>query len=171
MGGIGFNGLVGFGSSIINSYYDLETTGQNKGVDASPKTTAEMQDIATYEGWDFDLVWEIGEDAYPNLRLYQAIRYASNGATRGTAPNDSFNYKLGDSITVLGNIGNLEKDGYTFAGWDILAYGLGPGYTEGDSILMGPNPVILYAQWKVAAINTDTTTAVTVAPDPSVYGV
>jgi hypothetical protein len=34
-----------------------------------PKTTAEMMQQATFEGWDFDNIWTIDEGrSYPSLR-------------------------------------------------------------------------------------------------------
>ena len=52
-------GLVGLGSSassVINSYYDIESTVQDDNDIGEPKTTTEMQDINTFVGWDITLI-------------------------------------------------------------------------------------------------------------------
>ena len=45
------------------------------------------------------------------------VTYSEGTATSGTVPVDPNSYSLEASVTVLGNPGNLAKDGYTFAGW------------------------------------------------------
>ncbi len=65
-------GLVGRiyeGGTITSSYYDTETTGQSDTGKGIPKTTAEMKQQVTFEGWDFEEVWGIVEETtYPYLR-------------------------------------------------------------------------------------------------------
>jgi len=66
-------GLVGSNSSAIsNCYYDIEASGQANGVGngddsgVTGKLTAEMQQQATFVGWDFDNIWKICKDeTYP----------------------------------------------------------------------------------------------------------
>ncbi|MDD3363843.1 MAG: S-layer homology domain-containing protein [Syntrophomonas sp.] len=68
-------GLVGLdygGGTTSYSYYDTEISGQSddtgKGV---PKTTVEMKLQATFEGWDFGLIWSMNEGIdYPKLRYF-----------------------------------------------------------------------------------------------------
>jgi hypothetical protein len=57
-------GLVGSiaiedGGRVISSYYDKEMSGQSDTGKGEGKTTTEMKEKSTYEGWDFDKVWEI----------------------------------------------------------------------------------------------------------------
>jgi uncharacterized repeat protein (TIGR02543 family) len=57
-------GLVGFGNAIVSkSFWDVETSGQATSTDGTGKTTAEMQDIATFSGvaWDIVAVANPGE--------------------------------------------------------------------------------------------------------------
>ncbi|NLL88763.1 MAG: hypothetical protein GX228_07535 [Firmicutes bacterium] len=78
-------GLVGelSGSSVINSYYDSETTGQSDTGKGAPRTTEQMMQKTTFKyvrfdpqqgmeveiRWDFDTVWDIDEgSSYPFLR-------------------------------------------------------------------------------------------------------
>lgn len=62
-------GLIGTNSkgAITNSFYDTQTSGQSDTGKGEGKTTAEMKDIATYVGWDFDNIWIIDE-GYPYLQ-------------------------------------------------------------------------------------------------------
>ncbi len=39
------------------------------------------------------------------------------------------------------------KTGYTFAGWNTQANGLGTAYSPGDTFTMGAANITLYAQW------------------------
>ncbi len=46
------------------------------------------------------------------------VTYHADGADSGTAPTDANSpYDKGDTVTVLGNTGNLAKADYTFKGW------------------------------------------------------
>ncbi|MFC5471285.1 S-layer homology domain-containing protein [Cohnella suwonensis] len=76
-----------------------------------------------------------------------SVTYDKNTADGGTVPANSITYEQRATVTVLGNTGNLVKDGYAFAGWNTAADGSGNRYTEGDSVNIGVTSVILYAQW------------------------
>jgi hypothetical protein len=79
----GFAGLIGFKSSVINSYYDKEASGQSKGIgtyegnseinknEAYSKITAELKQKVTFKEWDFDKIWHINDSinsGYPHLK-------------------------------------------------------------------------------------------------------
>lgn len=85
------------------------------------------------------------------------ITYNGNGNTGGNVPVDSNNYNAGNVVTVLGNIGNLTKDGYTFLNWNTQADGEGISYNPLDTFNMPASNVTLYAIW-------------TLTPIPSGYG-
>jgi hypothetical protein len=62
-----FDDYVG---TIINSYYDSQTSGQSDTGKGDGKTTAEMKQKETFEGWDFTNVWGISNainGGYPYL--------------------------------------------------------------------------------------------------------
>ncbi len=65
-------GLVGSNpdGDVDYSYYDKETTGQSNSTDKGiPKTTEEMMQQDTFEGWDFEETWGIIEnEIYPFLQ-------------------------------------------------------------------------------------------------------
>ncbi|WP_230496021.1 InlB B-repeat-containing protein, partial [Pseudoneobacillus rhizosphaerae] len=76
-----------------------------------------------------------------------SVSYDGNGHTSGNTPTDSKQYKQGDQVTVVGNTGNLQKTGHTFAGWNTASNGTGTSYSPGSSFTMPSNDVILYAKW------------------------
>ncbi|WP_217587178.1 GLUG motif-containing protein [Lentibacillus saliphilus] len=55
--------------NVENSYYDKETTGQDDEGKGEGKTTAEMQDVSTYDNWDFTSIWGIHNGQYPHLQF------------------------------------------------------------------------------------------------------
>jgi len=76
------------------------------------------------------------------------VTYNGNGATSGTVPVDSNSYAQGQSVTVLGNTGNLAYTGYTFVGWQTVADGSGTTYAPGSTFTMSATgSVTLYALW------------------------
>jgi uncharacterized repeat protein (TIGR02543 family) len=77
-----------------------------------------------------------------------SIAYNGNGSSGGSVPVDATNYQQGQSVTVLGNPGNLVKTGYDFTGWNTQADGFGTTYTPGNSFTMGSANVTLYAMWR-----------------------
>jgi len=84
------------------------------------------------------------------------VTYDGNGSTSGSVPTDSNNYAQVASVTVLGNTGNLVKNGYTFVGWNTAADGSGISYTAGSTFAVGSSNVILYAQWTANQTHTVT---------------
>jgi uncharacterized repeat protein (TIGR02543 family) len=75
------------------------------------------------------------------------ITYDNNGKTGGLAPVDSNKYAPGDSLVVLGNPGELVKNGYSFAGWNTKADGTGTNYNTGTKFVMPSNSVTFFAKW------------------------
>ncbi|MGE7023410.1 InlB B-repeat-containing protein, partial [Solibacillus cecembensis] len=74
------------------------------------------------------------------------VSYNGNGATGGQVPgNNSYEEKV--IVTVAANSGNLEKTGFTFAGWNSQADGKGTHYAVNDTFKMGATNVTLYAEW------------------------
>jgi len=75
------------------------------------------------------------------------ITYDGNGNTGGSVPVDSNNYEEKQTVTVLGNTGNLLKTDYTFMGWNTKADGSGNDYVADDTFEMGSSNLTLYANW------------------------
>jgi hypothetical protein len=63
-------GLVGFGGVVVNSFWDVDTSGQLTSAGGAGKTTTEMQMASTYLAWNGcgEIIWTLdkGKD-YPRL--------------------------------------------------------------------------------------------------------
>jgi uncharacterized repeat protein (TIGR02543 family) len=86
-------------------------------------------------------------DDSSTLPVVYTVTYNGNGNTGGNAPSDSTNYQQGQTVTVLGNTGNLVQTYYSFVGWNTQASGSGTTYTQGQTFTMGAANVTLYAMW------------------------
>jgi len=75
------------------------------------------------------------------------VTYDGNGSDSGLAPIDNNSFKKGDTITVLGNTENLEKNGYYFVGWNTAVDGSGTHYVADDTFYMGTSNITFYANW------------------------
>jgi uncharacterized repeat protein (TIGR02543 family) len=117
-----------FSGWYVNGYAPLYTQGQTFTMGAA--------NVIMYAGWT----------ANPTY----SVTYSGNGNTGGTVPVDSTTYQQGQTVTVLGNTGNLAKTGYTFWGWNTSANGTGTTYSQGSTFTMGSASVTLYANWVVA---------------------
>ena len=62
-------GLVGevSGGSVTSSYWDQTVSGNANSAAGTGETTAQMQQAATFAGWDFSIVWIAPLAAYPTL--------------------------------------------------------------------------------------------------------
>ncbi|MFH0974859.1 MAG: hypothetical protein V1874_03655 [Spirochaetota bacterium] len=76
-----------------------------------------------------------------------SVTYLANEANSGYVPNDYSSYKKGQTVTVLGNTGNLVRAHYSFNGWSTTQDGNGTTYTQGETFTMGSTNVTLYAKW------------------------
>lgn len=82
-------GLVGSHSSVssvTDSYYDTQTSGQSISAGGEGKTTAEMKTQSTYSGWDFNTVWGIDGD-YPYLQVFGVPQAPANTKTINVQSN------------------------------------------------------------------------------------
>jgi uncharacterized repeat protein (TIGR02543 family) len=88
-----------------------------------------------------------GGDSTDDVAPSYSVTYDANGAGSGSVPVDSTTYEQSNTVTVLGNTGNLAKTGYTFAGWCVSASGTGTSYAQGQTLTIGSAGVTLYAKW------------------------
>ena len=108
--------------------------------------------------------------SYCGITCY-GVTYNSNGATSGTVPTDVIAYVSGQTVTVHGNTGNLERTGYLFAGWNTKADGSGITCSAGDTFTISDN-ITLYAKWTpilVLANNLDNSSAISAAAASGKY--
>lgn len=62
-------------NQVVNSYWDVQTSGQSQSAGGTGKTTAQMQTARTFldGAWDFACIWDIVEkQTYPFLRFHPA---------------------------------------------------------------------------------------------------
>ena len=107
---------------------------------------------------------------YCGLSSY-GVTYNSNNATSGTVPANAY-YVSGQTVTVPGNTGNLERMGYTFGGWNTKANGSGTTYAEGETFAI-TGTLTLYAKWVASQLelanNADNGDAVSLASGDGMY--
>ena len=79
-GGTNVGGLVGYNlGEVTESYWDIDTTDQSTGTgfsnnlfEAEGKSTPDMQQQATFNGWNFSTVWSI-EEGHDYPRLFDIV--------------------------------------------------------------------------------------------------
>ncbi len=77
---------------------------------------------------------------------FYTVTYDGNGAHTGSAPTDTASYQAFTAASVMGNVGNLAKQNYSFGGWNTQPDGNGIDYQAGDPLVITKN-IRLYAQW------------------------
>ncbi|MCK5688845.1 InlB B-repeat-containing protein [Myxococcota bacterium] len=82
------------------------------------------------------------------------VTYDANGAEMGSVPVDTTFYAEGDYFLIMENTGNLEKNSFSFVGWNTQADGQGTHYNVDSQQEMGSSNVILYAEWSAEATYT-----------------
>ncbi|MDL2212262.1 InlB B-repeat-containing protein [Erysipelotrichaceae bacterium OttesenSCG-928-M19] len=141
-------------------------TDENNPYYVNTEATILDKDTLTKTNWTFT-GWNTEPDgsgtAYPvngtvivesDLTLYAqwvendkvAVTYYGNGHTDGEAPVDEERYHVNDLVTVL-DANTLEKDNWTFIGWNTESDGSGTAYLPGGEFNIEDN-TSLYAQWQ-----------------------
>jgi len=81
------------------------------------------------------------------------VTYNGNGADSGSVPTDGNTYNAtNNTVSVLGNTGNLAKTGYTFGGWNTKADGTGTTYAANETFTISASTT-LYAKWEANTYN------------------
>ncbi|MCF0145421.1 MAG: InlB B-repeat-containing protein [Eubacterium sp.] len=133
--------------------------------DFIPEPEDPVRDGFSFAGWmkneKLTKPWDFEEDVMPgkDITLYAdwiedeqfyQIMFEENGAESGSVP-DTLVVTYGDSVILPGNVGNLEKSGYSFDGWNTAPDGTGIWLNGGDSAELSAyaeNDVVrLYAEW------------------------
>jgi uncharacterized repeat protein (TIGR02543 family) len=153
--------VFGNTGNLVKTNYSF--VGWNTQADGSGTTYTQGQTFTIGSGMTSAQV-RIFAMASANVTLYAmwtanptyTVIYNGNGSAGGSAPVDTTNYELGQTVTVLGNTGNLVNTGYSFAGWNTQTNGTGTTYTQGQTFTMGSANVTLYAKWTANATYTVT---------------
>jgi len=157
-------GLDGTKKPILNSFYDMDSTGQSSSLGGTGVSTSQMKNQSTFEvdtayAWDFTTIWAIlpqRNDGYPYLRTTQVyLDYSgNNGITSAIPPSRS--YIPGEIVKVDSGSMNLNQNlidaGYVFFGWNTASDGSGVIYRPGDSFTM-TSDLTLYAYWMIPSSN------------------
>jgi len=77
VGGL-FGSVDGEEFIITDCFWDIESSGQSFSQEGTGKTTEQMKQQSTFTNWDFDDIWEIGEEEYDA----EDILIAHNGFVR-----------------------------------------------------------------------------------------
>lgn len=95
------------------------------------------------------------------------VTYNANGATAGSAPNDTTRYAAGTTVRAAANSGGLRRDGYPFfIGWNTTPDGNGDEYVSGTTFSMPDRDLTLYALW----LEVDKPTAADIGVDDDAFG-
>ncbi len=117
-------------SYVIDSYWDLFSSGLEISDGGQGLPTFEMVQQLNFENWDFNQVWSIEEEeSYPwlqwqeeagghNYPAFQTFSVTANaapsaGGTINGAPQYSGTYQDGEEVTLLAE----ANEGYEFSGW------------------------------------------------------
>ncbi|MDW7676571.1 MAG: InlB B-repeat-containing protein [Bacillota bacterium] len=158
--------------SRVNLWNSVTNNGET-GYDSINQGTQYKVEALGTAGDNHSKTFTVENDGAP-VPTYTVI-YDGNGNDSGTAPVDSNSpYEADETVTVLGNSGDLLKTGYTFAGWNTQADGNGTNYAAGDTFAMPSNNVTLYAKWTqnqtyTVNYNGNTNTGGTVPTDSNDY--
>ena len=117
------------------SFIGWNTSSDGSGAGFAPNASVVMEvaNLVLYAQWS----------ANPTY----SVTYDGNGNDSGSVPEDINSYEESQSVTVLGNLGNLSKSGFTFIGWNTAADSSGTSYGQGQTFTMGSSEVVLYARW------------------------
>ncbi|MFA7377314.1 MAG: hypothetical protein WCZ15_00695, partial [Patescibacteria group bacterium] len=160
-------GLVGqnYQSSITNSYWDTETSGQSTSAGGIGLTTAEMKDINNYlPEWDFVNIWGTDpaiNDGYPYLRTLETgyTSWLSNYKIVGIPVDEDVNgYVLFPEVIAYNNdIFNKYSPIYNADG-DGLVNPTGSDYFVSDATT-GEVGSEINRLWHIDELNTERITA------------
>ncbi|MDG5816906.1 InlB B-repeat-containing protein [Chitinispirillales bacterium ANBcel5] len=100
-----------------------------------------------------EFIRNVQREAELTLKVYPvySITYNSTKHDSGDVPNDTMFYQTDQSATVLGNIGELSRDGFEFAGWSIDDIS-SEIFKAGDTLTITNENINLYARWNEATI-------------------
>ncbi len=161
-------GLAGNGAgTVTNSFWNTETTGRTTSRGGTGKTTAELQSIATYTGWDFAGTWRM-VGGTPSLRPFTAglfnlvidandltLVYGAGAVTPASLSVTTTGLQGADTMALLD--GTLTYSGNGIAALNAGSYSVLPGgltstkydivYTPGV-LTVARSPLVLTADDK-----------------------
>ena len=107
--------------------WNVKPEGNGTAYNPGATITMEVSDLVLYAQWNPN---KNTITYYPNYgKGSMALQILDSGATANLRPNA------------------FTRPGYLFNGWNTTADGSGPAFTDGQGFTMGPDRVVLYAQW------------------------
>ncbi|MDG5815416.1 InlB B-repeat-containing protein [Chitinispirillales bacterium ANBcel5] len=123
------------------------------------------------ETWDEDLLLTLTYDSPETYRLFITVDFIRNeqrtaemtlnvfppvystayhctSYSSGILPVDTNSYEAGQKVVVLGNSGELTKDGFEFLGWSVDGNSSSEIFNGGDTLVMTDENLNFYARWK-----------------------
>jgi predicted outer membrane repeat protein len=130
-GGSSVGGLVGSGGYVQNSFWDVQTSGQNTSAGGKGRTTAQMQMASTFFGWDEngnEGIWTIDEgNDYPRLwwenkpgEVLETQHLSALLTGAGTQDNPYLIYTAEELFSIFPS--ELDKDFKLMADIDLSHY-------------------------------------------------
>ncbi len=146
-------GTPPFDESLYEDSAEVTVLGNTGNLEKDGHTFLRWNDAADGSGADYvpGATFPIESDMTLYARWVEdttetyTVSYDGNEADEGEAPEGA-NYLDGETVTVLGNTGGLEKGGHTFLRWNSQDDGEGTGYAPGDSFTITGH-LTLFAQW------------------------
>ena len=86
-------------------------------------------------------------DATLYARWNSTITFNGNGQTSATGTVPAAITAVGTTNTTLATVGTMVRTGFTFAGWNTQADGLGTNYASGLTTYQSTGNITLYAKW------------------------
>ncbi|SFQ89893.1 filamentous hemagglutinin family N-terminal domain-containing protein, partial [Halopseudomonas formosensis] len=130
-----------YGGSVIDSYWDMEASGQSSSHGGTGLTSAQMRELASFAGWSIDdqggtdSVWRIYEGhTAPLLRAFltpfevdvDAVTTTYNGGNHRALNSDQLSYDTPTLDLFTGELGYLasSRNVGTYSGADLRLVGL-----------------------------------------------
>jgi hypothetical protein len=142
-GSIFTGGFCGDNSGTINNcYWDTEASGSSMSDGGTGKTTSQMHTESTFEGWDFDDVWELDEGynwGYPIL-LYMPTEYKCSPAEEFTGDGSGTE---NDPYQIT-NVCQLQEMKHNLEAYYIIMNDIDASDTENWNDGLGFKPIGVY---------------------------
>ena len=130
---------------VIGSFWDVDSSGQERSGGGKGKTTEQMQMASTFVGWRCDPVWTIDEgNDYPHLiwedRPGELITTPSYGGGSGE-PNDPYLIYTAEHLNMIGQVlceldahfklmADIDLSGFTGTEFNIIGRDMYLAYSE-----------------------------------------
>ena len=126
--------VLGNSGSLSKTGYTFAGWKDNLGADYQPGSqyTLANAGVSFYAQW-----------AATPYRVF----YNLTEATSGAVPTDSNIYAITGTVNLRGNPGNLQREGYVFAGWTDNANRTGRIYVSGETYTVAANDINFWAAW------------------------